>query len=98
MLGVMPTRKPLLNRPPLNRNPYSVALLRARRDQRARRLVADQLALERAPHLLELRRHLVLELLRLALERAHAAAHAVELVLQLEHLLDAGEVHAELGR
>jgi len=40
---------------------------------------------------------LLLDLLRLALQRAHAPAHPLHLLLELEDLLDASEVHPQLG-
>src|SRR3954465_1617637 len=67
-------------------------------ERRARLLVRHQLELERAAHLVQLLRHRDLELLGLLLQRAHPAAHPLDLLLELEHLLDAGEVHPELAR
>src|SRR4051794_30100842 len=61
-------------------------------------LVRDELVLERAPHPVELLGHRLLEPLGLLLERPHPAAHPLDLLLELEDLLDAGEIHAELGR
>ena len=41
--------------------------------------------------------HLLLELAGPALERGDLAGHRVELLLELEHALDARQVHAQLG-
>src|SRR5829696_3018707 len=59
------------------------------------RLVADDLGLDRALDLLQ-PRDLVLQLLRAPLELRDPALHPLQRSLELEHLLDAGEVHAGL--
>ncbi len=69
-----------------------------RADQGLRgRLVKDQLVLHRAPHAVDLGAQLLMHLRGLALERAHAPAHPLHLLLELEHLLHPGQVHPQLG-
>src|SRR5215211_1724501 len=60
-------------------------------------LVADELRLDRPLHRLE-PRDLLLQLGRTALELGDLAPHPLQRSLELEDLLDAGEVHARLGR
>src|SRR4051812_6177944 len=79
---------------PRDRHPH-----RSSRHQRlSGRLVAHELVPERLAHLLELLRQLLLDPVRLLLELAHPAAHPLDLLLELEHSLDAGQVHAHLAR
>ena len=71
---------------------------RPRRHQRLRGgLVGHELELEGSAHALELLLQLRLDALGVALEVAHPAAHPVDLLLELEDALHAGEVHAELA-
>ena len=58
---------------------------------RLRRAVEDEVAAVLAVHLVD-------RLAHLALHPVEPAAHARELVLEVEHALDAGEVEADLGR
>ena len=60
-----------------------------RHERHPRRLVAHELGAEGAADLLELRLHLRAQRLGALLERAQALAHALDLVLELEHPLDA---------
>ena len=70
----------------------------ARRKRLRGRLVEDQLVLQRAADALQLLVQLVPHTMRLALDVAHPAAHALDLLLELEHALDARQVHPELAR
>src|SRR5205807_480776 len=68
----------------------------ARSERSLRRLVQHELALDRAANALDLLLELLPHTLGLALEVAHAPAHPVDLLLELEHLLHSCEVHAQL--
>src|SRR2546421_2321935 len=61
------------------------------RDQLDRRLPRDEVTTVLTVHVADRRAHL-------ALHAVEPAPHALDLVLKLEHLLDAGEVQAELVR
>ncbi len=60
-------------------------------------LVGDELGAEGAAHLLQALGQLDLGVQGLHLERLDAGVHVVDLGLEVEHALDAGEVEAELG-
>src|SRR4051794_35201639 len=85
-----PTRRRLY--PSLGRAKRSVRTPAGWVERAFRRLVADDLGSERALHALQLGSHFVLELGGLLLEPVHPRAHLLQLLLELEDLLDAGEV------
>src|SRR4051812_11029734 len=68
------------------------------RHERARALDRHEVGAEGLAHALELGVHLRLGLARPLLESREAVAGPAQLVLELEHPLDPGQVEAELGR
>src|SRR5919199_1373041 len=82
----------------LDRDAMSSGARVAGADELGRRLVRHELGLERAPHAVDLLLHLLAHLAAAALERLEAPRRALELLLEREHALDAGEVQPELVR